>query len=104
MKTDKPASKYGPLGPWGDSDSMAVAAVRYCLGRRTYIVGECVQWLEQQWPNLSEGAQRNIRSDIESEFVRDDRVRTCGGDHQAFKPLGDECDRAEWEKARRLWA
>ena len=97
------SDKYGALGPWGDGDLMAMAAVRYSLGRRTYVPGECVRWLIRQWPNFSDACKRVIQRDIEEAFASDDKVRTCGGAYQAFKPLGDDCDRAEWEKTRSLW-
>lgn len=35
------------MSPWGRSDLMATAAVRYCLGRCSYIVGDCVDWLHE---------------------------------------------------------
>ena len=28
---------------------MAMAAVRYCLGRSSYIVGACVEWVRENW-------------------------------------------------------
>lgn len=28
---------------------MVTAAHRYCLGRRTYIVGACVEWMRAHW-------------------------------------------------------
>lgn len=88
------------LGCWGRDDLMAIAAVRYCLGRRTYIVGDCSEWLVAQWPNICKRAQIIIERDIEREFKDDDEARANGDAH---KPLGDDCDRREWEKVRTLW-
>ena len=37
---------------YGRDGLMAIAAFRYCLGRQTYIVGDCAEWLCEQWPSL----------------------------------------------------
>lgn len=80
---------------------MAMAAVRYCLGRRTYIVSSCVEWLFVQWENFDEHTKTIIKRDIEEEIKRDDEARD--GNHPHL-PLGDDCDRLEWLKCRQLWA
>lgn len=85
---------------YGRDDLMAIAAVRYCLGRMTYIVGECVDWLICVWPNLKPNAQIVIQRDIEEAFLRDDEDRAAGREYQE---LGMDCDRQQWERARRLW-
>jgi hypothetical protein len=79
---------------------MAIAAVRYCLGRMTYITSDCAEWLCEQWPNIKSSARAVIQRDIEEAFTRDDEVRARD---VAYKPLGWDCDRAEWEKVRALW-
>ena len=88
------------IGVWGYSQLMATAAVRYCLGRRTYIVSCCVEWLFVQWENFDEHTKALIKRDIEEEIERDDEARANGCD---YKPLGDDMDRAEWLKCRQLW-
>ena len=85
---------------YGRDDLMAVAAFRYCLGRMTYIVSDCADWLIEQWPNIAENARKVIQRDLEEAFKRDDEAREDGQD---YKPLGHDCDRAQWEKVRRLW-
>jgi len=85
---------------FGRDDLMAIAAVRYCLGRQTYIVGDCADWLIDQWENISQQARTIIKRDIEEEFERDDEARDRGDKH---KPLGANCDRQEWERVRKLW-
>lgn len=85
---------------YGRGDLMAVAAVRYCLGRMSYIVGDCADWLVSVWPTLEEGARNCIQRDVEEAFVRDDEARERGDE---YKPLGMDCDRAEWERVRKLW-
>jgi len=94
-------SSSAVLGAWGRDDLMAIAAARYCLGRRTYITSDCSEWLIAQWPNIKPSARAVIQRDIEDEFKRDDDARANGA---AYKPLGWDCDRAVWQKVRELWA
>lgn len=89
------------VGPWGRGDLMATAAVRYCLGRTTYIVSDCADWLVAQWPNIAPTAKAVIQRDIDEAFQRDDEAREAG---QSYKPLGWDCDRKSWERVRALWA
>lgn len=85
---------------FGRSDLMAIAAVRYCLGRMSYIVGDCCDWLVWQWSNIEESARNTIQRDVEEAFERDNEARERG---EECKPLGMDCDRAAWERVRRLW-
>lgn len=80
---------------------MVIAAFRYCLGRRTYIVGDCADWLIKTWPLLSDKTKSIIRRDLEEQFTIDDDARAQGRD---YKPLGADCDRAEWSRVRKLWS
>ena len=84
----------------GHDHLMVIAATRYCLGRMTYVVGECASWLIKTWPLLSQQTQNIIKRDIEEAFARDDEDREAGRD---FKALGWDCDRAEWLRVRKLW-
>lgn len=79
---------------------MVIAAFRYCLGRMTYIVGDCASWLIKIWPFLSVQTQNIIKRDLEEAFTRDDEDREADRD---FKALGHDCDRAEWSRVRKLW-
>lgn len=72
---------------------MATAAVRYCLGRMSYIVGDCADWLIQQWPNIQPSARVIIERDIREAVTRDDESRQDGREHH---PLGMDMDRAQW--------
>lgn len=87
--------------PWGRDDLMATAAFRYCCGRMTYIVSDCADWLIEQWPNISDRAKAIIKRDLEEAFKSDDEDRERGSD---YKALGHDCDRAQWERVRSLWA
>ena len=42
---------------WGRSGLMAMAAVRYCIGRMTYITNDCADWLCSVWPKLPENVK-----------------------------------------------
>lgn len=85
---------------YGRGNLMVIAAVRYCLGRMTYIVGDCADWLISIWPTLDEKTRAIVQRDIESEIKIDDENRAEGREHCR---LGMDCDRAEWERVRKLW-
>ena len=85
---------------WGWEELMVVAAFRYCLGRRTYMPDVCAEWIVKMWPEFAEKNRKLIQRDLEESFRDDDRHRAEG---DTFKPLGDDCDRAAWEKVRALW-
>lgn len=81
---------------YGMNGLMITAAVRYCIGRRTYIVGECADWILSNWNDWPENVKTIIQHDLEYEFDRD-------AQNPDWKPLGDDCDRKSWEKVRALW-
>jgi len=85
---------------WGSNDLMVVCAFRYCLGRRTYIVSECVTWLVQEWNNFDDNVKTLIKRELEEAFTQDDEDRI---DNRDYKTLGMSCDRDEWAKVRSLW-
>ena len=86
--------------PAGRHNLMIAAAVNYCLGRSTYITGDCADWLISIWPALDDRTRNIIRRDIDKAFARDDEDREAG---RAYKALGDDCDRQQWERVRKLW-
>ena len=45
-------------------EQMLVSAVRYALGRQTYIVGWTVNEVVDAWPDLSQGARALIIRDV----------------------------------------
>ncbi len=49
---------------------MVTAAFRYCLGRTTYIVPACVDWLLNLWKHLSPTTQKLIRKEIREAIAR----------------------------------
>lgn len=87
------SKKQPPRATLGDRDSAAIWAFRYCLGRQTYVVPMCVEWLIDAWPLLDEHAKTIIARDLKEEIQRDDAFRSAG---DSYKPLGWDCDRKEW--------
>ena len=81
-------------------EQMALSAIRYALGRRTYIVHDTVVWILHNWPKWGDEVKRLIKRDIEEEFTRDDKQRA---EKTNYRPLGDDCDREDWERVRALW-
>lgn len=87
-----PAKKKTPKN-FGRHDLMVLAAFRYCLGRRTYIVSDCAGWLTQQWENFTPSVQVIIERELREAAKEDAQERESGG---KFRPLGDDCDRSSW--------
>ena len=101
----KRGTRYVPTtlseqGAWGCDGLMALAALRYCLGRMTYIVGDCERWIFANWEHFPEYVKTLIQREVEKEINRDDEARAEGREH---KPLGHDCDRAAWIRVRSLW-
>lgn len=86
---------------WGDAGLIASSAVRYCIGRMTYMPSVCADWLLSVWHLLPPSKQEIIKRDVEEAFDRDDRDRELNASYLA---LGWDCDRSQWERVRKLWA
>src|SRR5574343_1802648 len=78
---------------FGRDDLMAIAAFRSCLGRQSYIVGDCADWLVGQWAERKPNARHVIERDLREELKRDNEARERG---DSYKPLGMDMDRAVW--------
>ena len=78
---------------YGRDGLMAIAAFRYCLGRTSYIVGDCAEWLIEQWPSLPPNVRGVIERDLRDAIKRDDEARATG---EEYRPLGWDCDRVSW--------
>jgi hypothetical protein len=89
--------------------AMPIFAFRYCLGRMSTAVPTCVRWLRANWNKLDDHSRSVIQRDLEEAFKRDDeeRVRakalTPEEGTRLWRPLGHDCDRAEWSKVRALY-
>lgn len=93
-----------------DVESMLwIASTRYYLGRMTADVGTFCALLIGAWDKLDDHTRTIIRRSVASEFERDDRARQLSADpsatlhHDRRLPLGEDYDRREWEKVRKLW-
>ncbi len=82
-----------------------LGATRYYLGRRTYAVADFCGMLRRQWAFLPEATRKIIERDVGEAFQLDDEMRRWGPERDAsrWRPLGDDCDRKQWERVRALW-
>lgn len=65
-----------------------IQSFRYCLGRRSYAVSDCVKILQQYWNKLPGFLQRQIQNDIREALKLDH--------------AGDQCDQFQWSKILKL--
>lgn len=70
-----------------DDDSILICAVRYCIGRQSYIVGSCDRWLRDRWSDLSAGTRDVILRDIQ---------RALEHERLGHRNLGMKIDRDTW--------
>lgn len=73
-----------------------VCTFRYALGRRTSAVTDCADLLVEHWENIPINMRNIIQDELERAFIADDNA-------SSYKPLGDLCDRREWDRVRKLW-
>lgn len=85
---------------WGAGCFAVVSAVRYALGRMTYVVEETADWVIANWAMLPERVKYVIQRDVERVFVEDAIGRMKNTPHPV---LGVDCDRKQWERVRALW-
>lgn len=62
-----------------DYEHMLISALRYALGRRTYIVETTVNYILSELPKLSDSCKQVMIDDIENAYS-----------------LGDDCDIQDW--------
>ncbi len=72
---------------WGFHNLMVIAAFRYCLGRRSYIVSSCVDWLIQWWDQFHENDRKIILEETRDAI------------NKGY--AGDACDIDSWERLLR---
>lgn len=73
---------------WGSQNLMVMAAFRYCLGRRTYIVGVCVEWIINYWDDFDQTTKRIILEETKEAIEKG--------------LAGDKCDSDYWKKVLTL--
>lgn len=82
-----------------DKESMALCAIRYTIGRRSYIVGDGHRWA-LEWGAKSDWVRSVITRDLEEAVAQCDR--NPSGE---WRPLGDDHDERGWRDVlRRLQA
>ena len=66
------------------TDFMIFCAFRYCLGRMTYAVSICADYLTAHWRKLHPDTQKMIHQEIQKAFERSE--------------YGHECDYEDWQR------
>lgn len=54
---------------YGRHGLMILAAVQYCIGRRSYIVSDCADWIIRNWASWPDNVRNIIKRDVEEAFV-----------------------------------
>ena len=67
-----------------ETGAIALCAVRYCMGRTTYMPGLVTDWMRRHWNELPPRDRFNIQRDVK-DFVE-------GG-----QSMGDSCDVDTWQ-------
>lgn len=57
-------------GLYGVGGDIVFYAFRYCLGRQTYVVNDCVKYLIENWQRLPTATAITIQNDIRKHFKR----------------------------------
>lgn len=76
-----------------DLQMLTISAVRYAIGRATYIVGETADFVMRMWPHLGE-ARAIIYRDVAEALLRQDQ-------HPERRILGHDCDERAWRDLHR---
>lgn len=71
-----------------NEESMALCAIRYCMGRRSYIVSDGVAWA-RRYGSQSKQLRDIIIRDIEEAIAQMERCPD-------WKTLGDPMDERDW--------
>lgn|GEM_PF-2216933 len=71
-----------------NTEGMIFYGFRYCLGRATYAVNSCVDYLIANWQRITPDTQFLIQRDIQEAFRRNE--------------YGMEMDRAQWQRVLEL--
>jgi hypothetical protein len=79
-----------------DELSMALCAIRYCMGRATYIVADGIKWA-RHYGAISPWLRGVVIKDLESSVAQLDRSRSRGAVPQLMC-LGHDVDEREWRR------
>ncbi|WP_311949323.1 hypothetical protein [Halomonas piscis] len=85
-----------------DPHGLLVAATRHYAGRSTVSVSGFADELAEAWPIIPQETRIVIRRYLENLFAVDDSERAKGRGRGCL-PLGQNIDRAAWERVRAAW-
>jgi hypothetical protein len=77
-----------------------LGAFRYYIGRRSYAVSDFCDLLIAEWNIIPESCKNIIQKELEDAFERDRRKKLSGINFTSIMALGDNCDRAEWQRVK----
>ncbi|CAM2868792.1 preprotein translocase subunit SecG [Glaesserella parasuis] len=77
--------------------TLAIQSLRYCMGRRTFAVKDCVELIRGHWQDLTKHAKDIIIRDLDEALQsHEDDLR----DNRGYCYLGDQCDYQKWKNLR----
>ena len=86
-----PKKKHETIPISGNLYTVAICAVRYALGRRTYMPGLVTDWVMANFTGrMLKGAAKIMLQDIQEQREM--------GERAGYDSLGDPCDVKTWEK------
>jgi hypothetical protein len=81
-------------------EQILFCAFRYCLGRMTYVVSDCCDWLRERWPACGSEFRSLVKKEIDEAIVREDEHIASLGRHIGCTALGMEMDSKSWRELR----
>lgn len=78
-----------------EMESMAICAIRYCIGRQSYIVGSGIEWA-REWGAKSAHVRDVIRHDLRDLVGKCERRDTSTEGGSGVPWLGAKHDEKEW--------
>jgi hypothetical protein len=91
VQQDAASGRFVQINPL-DLQMLTISAVRYAIGRMTYIVGETTEFVMRAWPELG-AARSTIYRDVCEAVTRADGDPTR-------RWLGGDCDARMWRDLR----
>lgn len=73
-----------------NDEMIMIAAERYAMGRRTYIVSTVASYIRWRVPKLSDWCLGVLKQDFEDKQRMHERCPD-------YKMFGDECDKKDWD-------
>jgi len=89
LPEDNFRSRFVKIENEGEFGAICLCAVRYAIGRMTYMPSLVVGFIKDNWHNLDDNTKIIIQRDV-GHAIKDDLA--------GFNSLGHECDRVMWTK------